>query len=564
MASTADTTTNTVTEWKEELEDLIMPDLDVENVKKELGSGSYGEACVIQVNGVSFTLKKIHISIFCKDEFRKDFVHNCLSMSKLRHPNVVQFLGLQIHDSFSPPSLITELFSLNLTTCIQRYPEIPLYSKYSILRETTSGVEYLHQQLTTVHGHLCPNNILLTEGLHVKISDSIRFGVAILSPPNSPYSPPENGQTQPGDVFSLGDIILLVILQKEVSPLEYKHHRNPENENEPVILTEVKRRERFLKEVEETHQLKSLVLRCLEEEPEKRPSIQEISKELDKVVQEQKPEYHNILEMFVALGQLSLMKDSVSCLKETVGAKEDEIEAVKGQLEPLKLEITSKEEVLAAQKNEIEGYKQALQSKEGRIKAHETGIRAKEALVKAKDREITAKKQVISSKEALLRSTNKRIEVLEQHVKSSRRKINITPLPTTTNQNGESNDHHSKPFSPESGTNPSVDGGLRPTKPYRGGSSPNGNDRFKMQRSSSLSSGTQNQTDPRLATILARQQQRINDDKDAIHEASSQETESHPPVVFRKRSNTIDGGKATDPQLKKILQKRKSFIEDDA
>ena len=577
MASNADMT-NISTEWKEKLKDLMLPDFSPESNREELGSGLYGESSVLTSQGVSYLTKKINISIFSKDEFRSNFVQDCIALSRLHHPHVVHFLGVQIGgDSFTPPVLVSELYPLSLSSCILKYPEIPAHSKYSILLETAVGVEYLHQlSPPVIHGHLSPSNILLTEGLHAKIADCMRFGINLASPTNTPYQAPEDIQAPARDIFSLGDIMLLVTLQRDPSPLEYKHHRNPENKNEPVILSEVKRREHFLAEVEESHQLKSLIVRCLDEEPSKRPTTEELISELSKMVKELEAEYANILEMFMALGQLSLMKDSVSSLEETVKAKEEEIEALKEQMEPLRVQIDAKEEVMAAQKQEMEGYKQALQSKEGRIKAHETGVRAKDALIKAKDREIAAKRQVINTKESLLKSANKRIAVLEQHMKASRKKGSTSsfpppPLPTTAIRNTLSPEprpvNRSLQSSPENSEySARSESGLRPVYPYRGTTSPlqSHSDGSKLLRSNSLRNPP-SKADPKLATILARQQQKISDNMDCIHEKKDgEETKSGggmTKVPLRKRSKTLDSSGGSE--LKKILQKRKSVVEED-
>lgn len=572
MASNADVT-NISTEWKEQLKEFVVPDFSPDSVRERLGSGLYGESCVVTNKGVAYLTKKINISIFSKDEFRSNFAKDCLGLGRLHHPNVVHFLGVQIGDSFTPPVLISELHPLSLSTCIQRYPEIPTHSKYLILLETAVGVDYLHRlSPPVIHGHLSPNNILLTEGLHAKIADCMRFGLNISSPSNTPYQAPEATQVAARDVFSLGDIMLLVALQRDPSPLEYKHHRNPENKNEPFILSEIKRRENFLVEVEESHQLKGLILRCLDDEPSQRPPIEELIHELNKMVQELEPEYTNILEMFMALGQLSLMKDSVLSLEETVKAKEEEIEALKQQMEPLRVETEAKDEVMAAQKQEMEGYKQALQSKEGRIKAHETGVRAKEALIKAKDREIAAKKQVINTKESLLKSANKRIGVLEQHVKTSRKKgsTSLPPLPlpppALSPSEPKSMINRSLQSSPEnSDYSAKPESGLRPVHPYRGTrgtTSPLHSQDIKLQRSNSLKSAP-SQADPKLAKILARQQQKISENLDCIHEKKDDDKTASGmnKVPLRKRSKTLDSTGGLE--LKRILQKRKSVVEDD-
>lgn len=574
MASTADTT-NIISEWKDQLKDLLLPDFDSSHMKEELGGGHYCETSIVCQDGVSFVAKKIHNSVFSKDEFRSHFAADCLLMGKLRHPNIVQFLGVLIEDDSSPPILVTELFPLNLTTCLLSYPEIPSHSKYTILLETAVGLSYLHDQLTPplVHGHLCPSNILLTGGMHVKISDCVRFGVGTPSPPNSPYQPPEETVAEAGDIFSMGDIMIHVILQKDVSPLDYKHHRNPENKNEPMILSEIKRRDRFLSEIEESHQLKELILKCLEEDVEDRPTAKDLVSELSTIVKDYKPEYQNILEMFVALGQLSLMKESVESLEGVINSKEEEIDALKAQMEPLKEDLTAKDDEIASQKEEMDSYKKALQSKEKRIKAQETGVRSKEALIKAKDREIAAKKQAVAAKESLLKSAQKRIDVLEQHVKSSYRKAGSNPhlpsLPSISESSfgssGSSSSsshhhhhHHHQQASPESSNRPSSgDSGLRAPRPYRGTSSSPDGFQFKSSTLGRLSTATSTKEDPKLAEILAHRQRKVQG------RGTEGGDMTMSPQTMRKRAYMANSSSSssTTPELRKILQKRKSVVE---
>lgn len=524
MASNADVTT-TASEWKEQLKDLIVPDFDASNVKDELGHGLYGETFVVAQSGVSYLTKKIHVSIFSKDEFRNNFTKDCLLMSQLRHPHLAQFLGVQFDDSLaSPPLLISELYPLSLYSCLQKYPEMPAHSKFAVLLETAVGVDYLHGlSPPVVHGHLTPNNILLTEGLHVKIADCARFGLDVSPASNSPYQAPEEVLGEAGDVFSFGDIMLYIALQREPSPLEYKHHRNLENKNEPVILSEIKRREFFLDELDDANVLKSLVLQCLEEDPSQRPTPKTLVQELDTIVKDHEPEYRNILEMFVALGQLTLMRETVSSYEETVKAREDEIDALKEQMEPLNEVISAKEIALTAAKEEMESYKQALQSKEGRIKANETAVRAKEALLKAKDREIAAKKQGLASKESLLKAAHKRIAALEQHIRASQKKGgNPPPITLPDTRHGRSN----TPLSPDNVTSVTF------PRPYRGSS----NDSFKTLQHSN--SPKVQAADPQLAKILARRQKTIDENADCIYEKNGDDDDFGPKMPLRKRSYT--------------------------
>ena len=75
----------------------------VEETEEILGSGAYGEVIVALYNGVRYASKKLHEALVENDErispndpnspVRK-FREECQRMSQLRHPNIVQFIGV--------------------------------------------------------------------------------------------------------------------------------------------------------------------------------------------------------------------------------------------------------------------------------------------------------------------------------------------------------------------------------------------------------------------------------------------------------------------------------------
>ena len=91
-------------------------------------------------------------------------------MSKLSHPNLVQFLGVCFERSPDGnrdiPILVMELLPMSLTQYLEKYDNIPRSIKNSILLDVSLGLLYLHNQSPPIaHRDLTANNVLLTSGL---------------------------------------------------------------------------------------------------------------------------------------------------------------------------------------------------------------------------------------------------------------------------------------------------------------------------------------------------------------------------------------------------------------
>lgn len=580
MASNAESSSpgpSTADEWKDALKDLLIVSGAVEDTRERLvKAGTYAEGSIVKVAGVTCVGKTVLTSIFATDNFRKQFTQKCVELSQLRHPHLVQLLGVQLSDGAVPPVLLFRHQPLSLSSCLRKYSHIPNHTSYTILLEVSLALRYLHEQKPPLfHGHLNANNVLLTEALHAKISDVVRFGAPVPSQPNAPYNPPEGSPSESGDIFNYGDLILHISLQREPSPLKEKEVPKEEVPEETVTLTEFERRDKFFSEMGEDHPLRELASNCLQDEPSSRPSAATVSQELEVVTTKHPPEHKNILDMFAVLGQLTLTKETVASLNRALEAKQEEIEGLKDQIEPMKLELESKDQILAAEKQEIEAYKQALSSKEGRIKACETGLRAKEALAKAKDREIAAKKQDLAAKDNLLKAAHNRIEVLEHQVSSSKKKMVYPPHFSQSPSPAPSSDGGS---SPKATADDSSGVMLRKNK-GRLGRGNISSDGFmyqgfgRIQRSKSMNqgddTGTSSGRDPVLAKIFARQQQKITDAEslDAIREkrAGGSEVEGEGDTSISKEMKAPSSSTRDEPvpELKKILDKRKSFLEDD-
>ena len=146
-----------------------------------LGHGSYATVLELEYMGLKCAGKKIHELLLEQGGASysvRRFEEECRLLSQVRHPNVVQFLGVHFQQGVPAPILVMEFLPTNLTSCIEQYGILPKEISYSILHDVALGLCYLHSQTPPIiHRDLSSNNVLLTPNMTAKISD---LGVARL------------------------------------------------------------------------------------------------------------------------------------------------------------------------------------------------------------------------------------------------------------------------------------------------------------------------------------------------------------------------------------------------
>ncbi len=133
---------------------------------EELEVSEDGLICVgKKVNArVSTTAPEVDVS--------EKMVEECSLLFSLRHPNIIQYLGLCfLHDS-GMPTVVMEYMPHSLDQLLKMPVDIPPSVKHSIAGDITRGLTYLHSRSPpVVHGKLAASNILLTSAIVAKISD---------------------------------------------------------------------------------------------------------------------------------------------------------------------------------------------------------------------------------------------------------------------------------------------------------------------------------------------------------------------------------------------------------
>ena len=265
-----------------------------------IGSGSYGSVEEVEMPGATCAAKKIHN--FFQDPSRVppegiektlgEFVRECGLMSTLRHPHIVQFLGVYLLPGSRVPALVMERLDTSLHDVLDPEPPpftktfIPVSLKCSILHDIVNGLCFLHSHSPhIIHRDLSAKNILLTRGMVAKISDlgmarivpSLRAATMTKAPGASIYMPPEALEDESRydvtiDVFSFGVLAIFALSQTFPRPLAAAYM---DSRRVMVGRTELERRDSYIQqirnELNDGHPLIKMIQKCLSNLPEERP-----------------------------------------------------------------------------------------------------------------------------------------------------------------------------------------------------------------------------------------------------------------------------------------------------
>lgn len=204
------------------------------------GSGAFGVVYKARLHGARCVVKRLHDILLglggCEGvsddqwkgmvaKFRKEIE----LLSRQRHPNIVQFLGVcGIDGDPRNLSLVMEELDTDLEGFIRKYNcSISLSIKLSILRDVSCGVGHLHAN-NIIHRDLNAGNVLLSTSLQAKVAD---LGVSRIIDPHHQYQtrlskapgaldymPPEVLRDNPTygvkmDSFSYGHLALYLAIE---------------------------------------------------------------------------------------------------------------------------------------------------------------------------------------------------------------------------------------------------------------------------------------------------------------------------------------------------------------
>ena len=384
--------------------------LVVENVlftDAKLGSGSDATVFEVDWNGTVCAAKRLH-EILLEDQslggvakLIGNFQAECLTWSKVRHPGVVQFLGVHMDRRARLPVLVMEKMDTSLRMYLEDHSreQFPLHQKSFVLRQVTQALAYLHSQNPPlVHHDLSPNNVLLNAVSFVtKVSDfgmsrainpsalsrksSIKGTLAFMAP-EALHDPPRYNEKL--DVFSFGNVVISTLTHEWPNPGPPNQYRG----DQLVALNELQRREHYV--VKFTAQEKQLFLpivrQCLENRPDKRPSSVMLVQELRHIESTLPRGGHVVAPIEHLQQQLAAkeqecnekdeaLKEKDEALKEkdiAMRAMQADIQQLRSQNSVLQQQLAAKEAEGRQQSEQVVGEKsatiQAQQAKVQRLK----------------------------------------------------------------------------------------------------------------------------------------------------------------------------------------------------
>ena len=281
---------------------------------KKIGHGSFASVWRVDYKGLKCAGKQIHSVLLEQGEESwqvKRFQEECQLLSQVRHPNIVQFLGLHFKAGEKVPILIMEYLPTNLDGCIEKYGSFSDEISYSILHDVALGLCYLHSHCPDpiIHRDLSSNNVLLTLNMTAKISDLGVARIANLSqkaaqhmtsnPGTYAFMPPEvlveNQAYGLGvDIFSYG-VMMIHIFTGQWPTVHVPQTRVEGDQLVPV--TEAERRQEYLQIIGDDHTLMDLIRKCIHNDPSKRPTAKEIVNRISKLVSDFPLSFNNQLEL---------------------------------------------------------------------------------------------------------------------------------------------------------------------------------------------------------------------------------------------------------------------------
>ena len=220
-----------------------------------------------------------------------NFSHTCI--------HVYYVIGIYYPKMDKLPVIVMERMHSSLRGLVEEHADIPMNVTLSILSDVCHGLQYLHsREPPIVHQNLTPDNILLCYHFKAKISDvGIVNSSDMQEPSQAPrmpaFVPLESSISESSDdfelcnalsldTFSFGGVILYITTHQWPRPVPLTSF-DPDTGNS-IVLTELQRYQQYLNKMAEScANLKPLVISCLSDNPEKRPSVVQVLTEIKEV-----------------------------------------------------------------------------------------------------------------------------------------------------------------------------------------------------------------------------------------------------------------------------------------
>ena len=361
-----------------------------------LGRGSFGAVYKAKCDQLPCAAKILHPTILDPmdpgaDKILERFHHECAFLGAIRHPHIVQYLGISRDPESKLPVLLMELLDESLTKMLERSQQPLAYRvQVDICHDIALAVAYLHSN-DIIHRDLSSNNVLIIAGRRAKVTD---FGMSKLAgaapvttsltvcPGTLAYMPPEALKEPPRytkklDCFSEGVIMIQVCTQLWPDPgprtQAIPDPRSPTGSLEMPVL-DIERRKNHIELIDPSHPFMPLIEKCLSYSEDKRPSASDLCQKLADL--KKKKDYgsgneENYSDLKREIQELQISKES----------KDQRIQELEEELAKTRYDLEHQSEIVVR-------YRQAIQQIKVIIKTQEQQIHEKTEEIKSKEKQL--------------------------------------------------------------------------------------------------------------------------------------------------------------------------------
>jgi len=346
---------------------------------KELGIGSYGAVYKAKYGELFCAAKILHPTIVprgMRNWITDKFEQECNFLSNIRHPHIVLCLGVTTDPESGLKVLLMELMDESLTKFLERSEKpLPYHIQVKLCHDITLALAFLHSN-DIIHRDLSSNNVLLIAGSRAKITD---FGMSRLTnvgphmtpftqcPGTQVYMPPEALKVRPVytqklDCFLFGVIGLQIMTSLSPDPSDSERIVEDSKFRTgtlKVLVPELERRKDHVNLIDPNHPLLAVVLDCLKDKENERPTSQELCHHLSTLKEspqyiESERESKELTMGSVVRRERQLKEQYEQQLQLHRSAAEAEILQVKEELQNRTRQVQEQKVQLLAQQHQIE------------------------------------------------------------------------------------------------------------------------------------------------------------------------------------------------------------------
>ncbi|XP_059438136.1 integrin-linked protein kinase 1 isoform X1 [Corylus avellana] len=239
--------------------------------------------------GIEVAVKRLGDEVISDEDKVRAFRDELALLQRIRHPNVVQFLGAVTQSS--PMMIVTEYLPKgDLSAFLKRKGALKAQTAVKFALDIARGMNYLHENKPEpiIHRDLEPSNILRDDSGHLKVAD---FGVSKLltvkedrpltcQDTSCRYVAPEVFSNKEYDTKV--DVFSFALILQEM--IEGHQPFQTQQEKEITKAYAAKERPPFRAPAKRyAHGLRELIEECWSEKPAKRPTFRQIIRRLESI-----------------------------------------------------------------------------------------------------------------------------------------------------------------------------------------------------------------------------------------------------------------------------------------